>query len=364
MSGGKKQSRRWAYLLVAAVALAGLVWGALWLHYRFTHAVTDAAFVKADMVTVAPLVAGTIAEVLVKEAQPVEKGQLLARIDPAPYRAAVEVRRAGVAQARREFDAARVRVEVAAKALELTRREVASAVDEARAGLAAARSALWLARKEERRLKALLEQGAVAQQRYDRAKAALDRAREAVRAAEARLRKAQAQKSRIEVAEGRLKEARKGLEVARAALEVNRRKLERAQVELSHTRIEAPVAGVVAKKFVNPGDFASPGRPLFALYDPDTIHVVADLEETKLQGVAVGQPVDIWVDALGGRRIQGRVTRLLPASAAEFALIPRQITAGEFTKVVQRVPVEIGVDREVKGLLMPGMSVEIGILRR
>ncbi len=340
-----------------------LAWGVKWLHYRLTHAVTDAAFVEADMVTVAPLVAGHILDVKVKEGEWVKRGTLLATIDQADYQAAVQVRRSGVKQAERKRQQAEAAVQEARAALSLARKEVNSAIAAAEAKLRAARSTLLLAEKEERRLRALLEEGAVSQQQYDEAATALAQAKEALNAAKAGLSRAKAQEERVNLALERLAGARKALLVAEAALEVNQRKLDQALLNLAHTRIEAPQDGVIAAKFVNPGDFVSPGRPLFSMYDPSTIHVVANLEETKLKGVKQGQEVDVWVDAWGGRKIKGKVALLTPAAAAKFALIPRDVSAGEFTKVVQRIPVKIEIDLPDGMVLAPGMSVEIGIAR-
>ncbi len=350
-------------LVGLAVGLAGLIWGGMWLHYRLTHAITDAAFIEADMVTVTPLVSGHVKEVFADESHWVRKGDLLARLDDRDFKAAVAIRRSAVRQALQKREQAAVAVEKAERALELTRKEVESAIAAAKAGLRAARAQLRMAARDERRFSALLTAKAVAQRQYDAKKTALDQAREAVKAAEAALTRAEAQKDRIRLVQKELEAAQKGLKVAEAALEVNRRKLDQAKLNLAHTNIRAPQDGVVAKKFINPGDFAASGQPLFSLYDPSSLYVIANLEETRLKGVRPGQGVDVWVDALGGRKLRGRVSRLTPAAAAKFALIPRDVTAGEFTKVVQRIPVKIGLEIPEGVVLAPGMSVEIGIER-
>jgi multidrug resistance efflux pump len=141
--------------------------------------------------------------------------------------------------------------------------------------------------------------------------------------------------------------------------------LETAKLDLEHTKIIAPFNGIIAKRYVQHGNFVGPGLPVVSIYDPATIHVIANLEEGKLDGVRVGQSTDIWVDAYPGIKITGLVERIGQASAAEFALIPRDVSAGEFTKVVQRVPIKISIPNvQQYPFLRPGLSAEIGIAKK
>jgi len=141
--------------------------------------------------------------------------------------------------------------------------------------------------------------------------------------------------------------------------------LEMAKLNLEHTKIIAPFNGIIAKRYVQNGNFVGPGLPVVSIYDPATIHVIANLEEGKLGGVKVGQSTDIWVDAYPGIKITGVVERIGQASAAEFALIPRDVSAGEFTKVVQRVPIKISIPNvQQYPFLRPGLSAEIGISKK
>jgi membrane fusion protein (multidrug efflux system) len=141
--------------------------------------------------------------------------------------------------------------------------------------------------------------------------------------------------------------------------------LETAKLNLEHTKIIAPFNGIIAKRYVQHGHFVGPGLPVLSIYDPATIHVIANLEEGKLDGVQVGQSTDIRVDAYPGITINGVVERIGQASSAEFALIPRDVSAGEFTKVVQRVPIKISIPNvQQYPFLRPGLSAEIGIAKR
>ena len=133
------------------------------------------------------------------------------------------------------------------------------------------------------------------------------------------------------------------------------------RLNLEHTRIKSPINGVVAKKFIHAGDYATPGFPIFSIYDTDNVFVRAQLEETKLKGVALGQTVDLEVDAFSKRTFQGKVIKIGDATGAQFMLIPRDTTTGEFTKVVQRIPIKIQITDDPDHLLKPGYSVTVGI---
>ena len=353
-------------LLVLAVAalLAGAVLSIRWVVWRIGHATTDAAYVKADIADVAPQVAGRILAVTVREGQTVHRGDVLLRIDPDQYDRKIAEAEAALAQAR----AARERV---AKQLDLARAQVPAAIDAARAGLASARTKVERAaaarerwERQYHRFQKLLEKRAVSRSRFEQVETAWKAAvadeaaaRAGVAVAEARLAEARAARSRIAEARAGLAEADRA--VARAEEGVRMARLARSWCDLT-----APIDGVVARVMAEPGDFASPGRPVIGLYDPRTRYVEARFEETKLRYIHDGQEVGLRVDALPGKRLTGHVVLTAPASAAEFALIPRDITAGEFTKVTQRVPVRIRIDDlDRYPEIVPGLSVEVAVAR-
>ncbi len=352
----------WAFVIIA-VAIPLLYLGIRWIHYRLTHSVTDDAFIEADIISIAPLVSGHVSQIMVDDSQHIRNGQILARIDPRDYEAAVRTREMGLEKAIKKKEAAEVKVRQAKTALELTKKEVKASIDEAMAALNASKARLKLAAKDEKRLRALLGHRTISQAEYDAQKAQYDQAIEEVRAKEAQLEKARSQKDRILLAEKELLAAQKALEVAIAAVKVEQGKLDQAKLDLEHTVIRSPIDGIVAKRFVEPGDFVAPGRPMFSLYDPKDLYVLANLEETKLDGVQVGCDVDVYADAYPHKKIKGKVIRITPAAAAKFALIPRDVTAGEFTKVVQRLPIKIALKIPNNLVLAPGMSVEVGIAK-
>ncbi len=349
--------------LGTGLVIAGGLVGVEWIRYRLSHAVTDNAFVKTDMVNVSPLVAGRIERLFVDEGDMVEKGSLLARIDDRDLRKAVKVREAEIKGIEKRIELARLTVRRISEEVERDIEVAMRALNEATERHRAVVVRLRKAEKDFKRAEALFQEGTIPQADFDTTKAHLDAMeaeeqgmRSVIELREKELEKAKVQRMRVE-------EAKKSLNTLLAELEVAKRALDVALQRLSHTDVKSPISGVVAKGFFNEGDYISPGMPLFSIYDPENIYIVANLEETKLEGVDVGDPVDISVDAFPGRTFGGRVVLIGKATGSEFALIPRDVSAGEFTKVVQRIPIKIAMDNDLKSILKPGLSVRVGIKR-
>ncbi len=407
-SPNRKKLVQWILLGVAAVVL--LVWFGSWVAYRMTHAVTNNAFVETDLVTLSPLVAGHVATIQRGEGDRVRRGDVLAVLDDRDYQAEAAVRESqlacaeqalvraritaervrgevtqGVALAGRDVEQAGAGLDSAANALAVTRVQVEQARQAASAALGAARAGLDAVEKDYQRMETLYQRGSLEKRKYDQAVAQRAEFQARVAVAEADLAKAEAGLHQVTIAENQLQQARaakakseNGLALARirekSALEADnavreleaqavqaRKALDAARLKLTHTRLTSPIDGVVAKKFVQAGDFVSPGFPVFAVYDQGDIYVTANLEESRFRQVRVGQAVDIDVDAFPGERFTGWVVEIGEAAGSKFALIPRDNSAGEFTKVVQRIPVKIRLERAGERRLLPGMSAEIGI---
>jgi membrane fusion protein (multidrug efflux system) len=382
-----------------------------WWTYRLGHSITDDAFVEAHIVNIAPqTVSGHLIRFQVEENDRVEQGQVLAEIDPTPYRDQVNIARSKVAGAeaelrRQEASLARLRLEVplqiavarrtlatakadqarASEALKLTQDEVEKGIEEAEAGLEAAKADLVLAQQEYQRYTRLYKEEAVAQKRSQEVTRTRDAARAHHKLAQAKLARARADRTRIEVAKRTLEAAEKttekagkGVELAetghaqireaelqtavkKESVEDAQRALEAAQDNLSYTRIRAPFPGVVVKRYRHLGDFASAGVAILSMYNPELIYVTANLEETRLRGVAPGNPVRLEVDAFA-EPFHGRVVWINKSTGAQFALMPRNVVSGEFTKVVQRVPVRIWIEKDERWpLLQAGLSVRANI---
>jgi membrane fusion protein (multidrug efflux system) len=382
-----------------------------WVEHRRTHSITDDAFVEAHIVNVAPqLVSGRIIRFLADENDRVTQGQVLAEVDPIPYRDKVNISRAQFDSAQAELarqraDLERVRKEVpiqieiarrtlaaaaadrgrAEESMKYTRDEVEKGIDEARAGVKAAKASSTLAELEYTRFTRLEQQGASTLQRQQQVTQSRDSASAQVDLAAAKLAKALASRTQVDVARMALEAAQKseqkaakGIDLAETgydqirelellekvkeqAVEQARRALEAAENNLAYTKVRAPFPGVVVKLYRHLGDFASAGSPVLSMYNADLLYVEANLEEDRLPGVEPGNPVRIELDAFA-EPFRGRVVWVNKSTGAQFALMPRNVVSGEFTRVVQRVPVRIRIEPDDRWpRLRAGLSATVAI---
>jgi membrane fusion protein (multidrug efflux system) len=304
---------------------------------------TDDAYVQSDVSMLSARVSGNIKRVLVSDYQSVKAGQPLVEIDPADYIAAVDAAKAGVAGARAAL--------ANLKNQEALQRAL---VTSAEAQLASARAAETESSEEFNRQQALVKGGlAGTEQRLQQATSNLAQATASVQQANAAI---TAQKSQLDVFIGQEGSLQAGLDAAKAALES-------AQLKLGYTAIAAPFDGNVGARLVQVSDYVNVGTNLIATVPLPSVHVVASFKETQLTYVEPGQLVDITVDAFPGQVIKGHVERISPASGAVFALLPPDNATGNFTKVVQRIPVRISIEdgQPLKERLRAGMSVEAEI---
>ena len=322
--------------------LAGTAEGAYYGHGYWTTGryleSTDDAFVKADSTIISPKVSGYIAQVLVGDNQPVKAGELLARIDDRDFRAALDQAHADVAAAEaavRNLDA------------QITLQE--PLIEQGTADVAAAEANLKFAQEEQARYDGLMKTGSGTIQRAQQTDAAL------------REKTAQLQhgKSGLQAAERKVDVLTTERAKAVAQLDRARAVEQQAALNLSYTKIAAPVDGTVGARTLRVGQFVQAGTQLMAVVPLDAVYVVANFKETQLTNVRNGQPVELRIDSFHGTTLKGHVDSLSPASGLEFALLPPDNATGNFTKIVQRVPVKIVFDdHNLKGLLRPGMSAE------
>ncbi len=367
-----------AVLIIGTVSLAAVA--IRFVHHRMVYAVTDAVFVASDSLTTVGFdrVSGRLTAMAKKEGDPVAPGELLATIDATPYRLTEERLAAQLAGARQELAAKKIALTRLRRDLSLNDRIAAARIEELnrkQAALAAKAAALdaqvGQLKRDRDRYTALAEAKAVAHRRAEETAsqlAARDQEQQAARqeaaAAQAELATARleedlahSQKSRIEetVTEINAKEeAIKGLAAA----------LAQAREDLAACRLTSSTAGRVAKRYTSPGAIVSPKMAIYSLADPKDLYIIALLEENKLQGVSPGDAATIRIDAFPDLVYEGKVAAILPASAATFALAPRDISAGEFTKVSQRIPVRISIAGGDTSRLRIGLGGEVEIKRQ
>lgn len=326
-----------ATALLASIAASGY-WGyGYWTTGQFLQS-TDDAYLKADYTTVAPKISGYIAAVLVHDNQAVEAGQVLARIDDRDFRAAV-------AQADAEVKAA----EAAVRNLDAQTALQHSLIEQAKATVAATHASLTFASADADRYTTLARSGTGTAQKAEASRAQADQLVAGLQRDEASVAAAQA---KINVLATERDSAMAQKDRAEAAAE-------QARLNLSYATITAPVDGTVGARTLRVGQYVGSGTQLMAVVPMDAIYVVANFKETQLAHVRDGQPVRLILDGLPGVELSGHVDSLSPASGLEFALLPPDNATGNFTKIVQRIPVRIAIDsHEFAGLLRPGMSVE------
>jgi len=320
--------------------LAGTAAGAYYGHDYWTSGryleSTDDAYVKADSTIVAPKVSGYIAQVLVGDNQPVKAGQLLARIDDRDFRAALNQADADVAAA-----------EASVRNLDAQIALQQSLIEQGTADVAAAEATLQFAQEEQTRYDGLMKSGSGTLQRAQQTDATLREKTAQLQSGKSGLRAAQ---RKVDVLT---------TERARAVAQLDRARAveQQAALNLSYTKISAPVDGTVGARSLRVGQFVQAGTQLMAVVPLDAVYVVANFKETQLTYVRGGQPVEIRIDSFHGTTLKGHVDSLSPASGLEFALLPPDNATGNFTKIVQRVPVKIVLDDQgLRGLLRPGMS--------
>ncbi|NIA05191.1 MAG: HlyD family efflux transporter periplasmic adaptor subunit [Proteobacteria bacterium] len=367
-----------AVMLIGVLAL--LFMAVRFVRHRMAYAVTDAVFVRTDsLVTLGfDRVSGRLAVMNKKEGDAVRRGEVLAAIDPAVYRLHLKRLTAELAEARQDKEGLGILLDRLRQETKLNEAIAAGRVEELsrqRASLLAKAEAIQaeieqLAR-DRKRLETLYKVKAVSRTRAEtidtdlvskqKMKKSVEEQARAVAAsmATARNRVKLARTGRLRIPETEkeiqaLADKIKGLVAARAT----------AQHDLGNCELKSPINGRVAKRFLTVGSIVSPKKAVLSLLDPRDIYIVALLEEGKLHGVEPGAAVSISIDAYPGRKFRGRVEDILPATAATFALAPRDISAGEFTKVAQRIPVRISITSGDTSLLRVGLGGEVEIKRQ
>jgi membrane fusion protein (multidrug efflux system) len=345
---GKTQSRRpnLRKLLLGAVIMLA-VGTASWFGYeyltvgRFTVS-TDDAYVQAYNTTLAAKVAGYLASVPVTDNTYVHAGDVIATIDDGDYRLAVDSARGKVAT--QEATIARMAHQIAAQE---------AAVTQSRTQLVSAQAAATRTELELTRQNLLVARDASSRQLLEQAQANRDQAIAGVQGAQAAIDSAAAN---VDVLKGQREEAISTLNELKTALA-------KAERDLSFAVIHAPLDGVIGNRAMQVGDYVQTGQRLASLVPLDEVYINANFKETQLAHLRPGQPVSIAVDALPEHTIQGTVESFSPASGAVFSLLPPDNATGNFTKIVQRLPVRIRVPAAVAraGMLRPGMSVVVSV---
>jgi membrane fusion protein (multidrug efflux system) len=330
--------------VIIVLVIIGLIWGVKKFLYAQTHETTDDAQLAGHVVPVIPKVAGYVQRVYVADNQPIKVGDTLVVLDPRDYTVALDQAQANLRGAN-----ASGRAGTAAQAIKSAQAQHAALT----ADIAVAQANFDRAERDVTRYRDLAAKKIVSDQQLDQA-IATDKA------AAAQLAAAQAQ-----AASGGANVAGAGFEEANADFRVSslQAALANARLQLAYTILTAPVNGYISKKSVEIGQYVQAGQQVMAIVESDTAWVIANMKETQLRDIRVGQRAEVSVDAFHGKPLTGTVQSIQDATGATFALLPPDNATGNFTKIVQRVPVKIALDStHWNGRpLSPGLSVEVSI---
>ena len=335
--------RRTLLLSTGAILLVvGALWGLQWWTVgRFIQS-TDDAYLQADSVTIAPKVSGYVAEVYVADNQPVIAGQPLVRLDKRQYQAVLEQADAAIAARKADIEHG---------AAELLQQQ--ANIAQARAQLQGARSGESHAIEEVKRYEPLVATGAETNEKL----ADLQNARAQAAATVA------ADIAAVHVAERQPAATQAQIDQARAQLEAAEASVRQAQLDTQDTVIRSTLSGRVGDRTVRVGQYAQPGTRLMTIVPVQEVYLEANFKETQIGLMRAGQPATIKVDALPGIDLHGTVVSFSPGTGSQFAMLPPQNATGNFTKIVQRVPVRIHIDagQETRNVLVPGLSVTVHV---
>jgi len=341
-----RPGKRTLVALLAALLVAGIAWygWSWWTVGRFIQS-TDDAYVGGDVTTIAPKVAGFIDRVAVVDNQPVKAGDLLIKLDDRDYRAQL-------ARAQASVEAQNATL----ANLDANHRLQQAMVDQANAEIVATAAELERTKYDVDRYRTLSNNQFASVQRFQQADADYKKARAADQKARAAL---VAAERKLDVIETQKQQTQAALQQAIAERDL-------ARLNCDYTEIRSPIDGVIGNRSARPGAYATVGAQLLAVVPAQGLWIDANFKESQLAHMRAGQPVEITADVLPGESFRGRVASLAPATGAQFSVIPPENATGNFTKIVQRVPVRIRLEGEAAelGRLRPGLSVVVNVNER
>ena len=366
------------YVLILMVSTLVLI-AAYEIRHRMKYAISDAVFVKTDDLVTTSFngVNGCIVKMTKQEGDYVKNGEMLASIDPETYRLAAE-------QTLGELNATKKDMEKQEIYLKRLRRDVelgeAKALDDVgrlknetaslRASEAVLDPVIKQLERDKKRFEILYEAKAIPKRRAEEMATDLASKKEEKRVIAAKidatLAALRAAKKQVEIVKTRrleVRETKKAIEAANGRIDALGARLSQERLNLARCELKSPISGRIAQKFAATGDVVSPENPIYAIINPKDIYILVLLEEEKLYGVKRGCTANVSIDAYPNMKFKGVVKDVLPASAATFALVPRDISAGEFTKVSQRIPVKIAITKGDTSLLRVGLGGEVEIKR-
>ncbi len=359
---GKDNSngQRSRQLLLLLLGISAIIGCAYWAQQRFIHVYTDDARIAADMIELSSKASGWIVDILVSSGDRLKAGDTVANIDKRTLELKVKELGTRLAAMDADYEAQQVQ-------MQMVETQTGSALDDARSQLAvtaatlsAARSELEFRTSEWERAQTLRKRNIISQHDLEADKALFNKAQQGKEAATASAASAQAKLVETQAAQSRLRVLGGGLLKIKHQREGLALQLEQLNVQLRDLEIHSPRDGIVDKIFVDAGEFVQPGRRLLLMHDPYQVWVSANIKETEIRHIKLGQAVAIKVDAYPDEKFSGEVAKIGHAATSQFSLLPSTNPSGNFTKVTQRIPIKIAVNQK-QDLLKPGMMVEVAV---
>jgi membrane fusion protein (multidrug efflux system) len=348
-----------------------------WVKHRMEYAVTDAVFVESDSMANLSFyrVKGRIVKLLKKEGDYVKKGEVIAVLDDTDYRTKLEQIKNQIESLRLKKKALQEKLSKIEEAVKIQIRtsllnlqQVKASIEATKHRISQIEKEIRLAKKDEERFRSLLKKELIPERKYDLVKTKLDVLLEKKKYAQKKLEELKIQQKKAEegitLAENEkksIKELKKEIESLSKKIKSLEKQKEDVENQIRYTKLISPYNGRIAKKFVSEGEVIPSGRPVYSVVPENSLYILVLLEETKLDGIKIGSKANVYIDAYPDKKYRGEVFEINPATAAKFALVPRDVTAGEFTKVAQRIPVKIRITEGDISVLKVGLGGEVEI---
>jgi membrane fusion protein (multidrug efflux system) len=357
---GRRGRIKIQHIVAALVLVAGGIWGALEVHDRLTHVFEYDARISGDLVTVSSRVAGWVTEVAVTEGDAVDKNQVLFKIDDRESSLKLAELEARIKRNKADRDRLRSERQLIDEQIKSRYETLQSVVSAAEASVASLTAQLDLAKGDLKRAESLFKSKVIPRRQLDEARATKLRLEGEYRKsvanmheAQARLQESEVERAKLDVIDGEIAM----LSHEEAELQAQ---LAQQQLDVTDRTIRAPHVGVIDRKFVDGGEYVTPVQRLAIMHDPARVWIDANIKETDVRNLKIGQPVEVSIDAYPDEHFTGMVAIIGNATTSEFALLPTPNPSGNFTKITQRLPVRIAIDQQGRKL-RPGMMVEVNI---
>lgn len=357
---GRRRRFKLQHLVAILVLIAGATWGGMEIHNRITHVYEYDARISGDLTMISSRVAGWVTKIAIKEGETVAKNQILFQIDDRESKLKVAELDARLKSNMADRERLRSELQMTDQQTETHYNTLLSAAAAAEASVASLSAQLDLAKRDLSRAERLFKSTVIPRRQLDEARTTKLRLEGEYRKmvaglneAHARLQEAKADRAKLEVIKGQITVLKQqGAELQAV--------LEQQKLDEGDRTIRAPTPGVIDRRFVDRGEYVTPGQRLAIMHDPEKIWVDANIKETDVRKLKIGQPVDVSVDAYPDETFHGKVAIIGNAATSEFALLPTPNPSGNFTKITQRLPVRIALDQQGRKL-RPGMMVEVNI---